>query len=208
MLKATFLSKLVVEQVDNDTWMLLKDLLVEFEPGLDVVNSDKKIQYLTVPANFSTDFASVPRVPIVYTYVAGLGKRAGVVHDYLYHTNMVSKHTADLALEACLAANGVSAFRRWLMYSGVHIFGGSFYHTWRPPTITASIATEFPLDNQADREMTHSIDVHKEIITHKPGDGIVVTTGEQVKMQEAVTAGIVDALPAITDTVRSEINKP
>ncbi len=140
-LRATFLTRLVVEQLDDTSWKLLRELVCEFDPPLE-----DKLQYIKVPAEYVTDFASVPRLPFIYPYVGGLGKRAGVVHDYLYSTQMVSKQTADKALAACLAANGVSPLRRFFMHSGVRIAGANRYHHWRAPKIMETIATEVPID--------------------------------------------------------------
>ena len=43
-----------------------------------------KIGVIVVPAGFITDFASVPRLPFVYTLFGGVGDEAAVLRDLLY----------------------------------------------------------------------------------------------------------------------------
>ncbi|MBK8893737.1 MAG: DUF1353 domain-containing protein [Propionivibrio sp.] len=95
-----------------------------FEPFAYV--SDK-IGVVSVPAGFQTDFASVPRAPVMFWLAADSAHQAAVIHDYLYATASVSRADADDVLLEAMEAEGVPAWRRWGMYLAVRAFGGSHY---------------------------------------------------------------------------------
>ena len=99
-----------------------------------VYQSDVAGQTFTVPAGFVTDLASVPRWPVVYLLAGGTANEASVVHDFLYTTRPVTRALADAVLKEASAVTGVPAWRRWLMWIGVRVGGGSH---WRPDRATA-----------------------------------------------------------------------
>lgn len=118
-----FCSALQVEEVDEfaGTWRLLAPL------GYD---SAVLGRLLTVPAGFVTDFASVPRLPIIYLSEGGKGNRAAVVHDWLYTSQAVDRATADAVLREALLASGYSAFTAGVFYAAVRAGGASH---WKLP---------------------------------------------------------------------------
>lgn len=61
--------------VHRQKWRLNSDL---------VFYSAKFSLLITVPKGFVTDFASVPRVPIVFTLTGDTAHRAATIHDFLY----------------------------------------------------------------------------------------------------------------------------
>lgn len=79
-----------------------------------------------VPKGFITDFASVPRLPLMYWLAGDTAHMSAVLHDYLctaYYPQMMSwRGAADLFREAMIA-EGVPAWRRWVMYWAVRLFG-------------------------------------------------------------------------------------
>lgn len=83
-----------------------------------------RIGLVTVPAGFRTDFASVPRAPVMFWLSGGSAHQASVIHDYLYSTGQVSRGEADAVLLEAMAAEGVPSWRRWGMYLAVRVFGG------------------------------------------------------------------------------------
>lgn len=121
----------------------LTELECELIPGSDdkwevkaplVYQSEVAIFYLlptagkiTAPAGFVTDFASVPRVPVVYTLFGDRAHREAVIHDYLYQTHLVPKAIADKVFKEAMAARGKGWFVRWGMYLGVVLGGASSY---------------------------------------------------------------------------------
>lgn len=120
---AAFLSELQVEPADerdDGQWRLTAPL---------VYRSDVAGCTFTVPAGFVTDFASVPRIPIVYDLCGDTSTKAAVVHDFLYTTHPCDRATADAVLREASALTGVPAWRRWLIWAGVRLGGGSH---WSP----------------------------------------------------------------------------
>lgn len=120
-MKAQFLTDLDVRLVDElqNHWQLLADLRY-YSAYLG--------RELLVPAGFVTDFASVPRIPIIYDLQGGKGDKAAVVHDMLYSTQCVDRETADKVLAEALLACGYSQLTTvgWF-YAGVRLFGASHW---------------------------------------------------------------------------------
>lgn len=121
-----FLTLLDVEQIEDageqgrGLWRLTSPLIYEAEPG---------IQY-TVPKGFITDFASVPRIPLVFDYLGDRGNLAGTLHDFFYsHPAQLTRAMADQLLKEALVAQGVSPFKAQLFYLAVRLFGAKFYNT-------------------------------------------------------------------------------
>ena len=115
-----FLSPLRAEYYPNDTgnWVLLEPLIYD---------SDVAGRVITVPAGFTTDFASTPRIPIIYEALGNIGVRAAVVHDYLYTSGRESRAMADQVFREAAAITGVSWWKRWAMWAGVRIGGHTRY---------------------------------------------------------------------------------
>jgi hypothetical protein len=86
---------------------------------------------IDVPAGFISDFASVPRVPIVFEMFGGdIGDDpAAALHDYLYSTRKYPRETCDAIFKEALRACGVSAWRAYAMWLGVRAGGDSHYAT-------------------------------------------------------------------------------
>lgn len=83
---------------------------------------------ITVPDGFVTDFASVPRLPVVFLLTGDTAHPAAVIHDFLYHGGAgLSRRAADNVLLEAMASIGISAWRRHAMYLAVRAFGGSSY---------------------------------------------------------------------------------
>jgi hypothetical protein len=84
---------------------------------------------IIVPFGFITDYASVPRIVGAYLLFGGKGKRAAVIHDWLYSggvAGVTRKMADDIFLEA-LEATGYYAATRWPMYLGVRLGGWVAY---------------------------------------------------------------------------------
>ncbi|AOZ08131.1 hypothetical protein BKK80_12435 [Cupriavidus malaysiensis] len=105
---------------DDGLWRLVEPL---------VYQSDVAGQTFVVPPGFETDLASVPRLPVVFLLAGGTSNEAAVVHDFLYTRHTVSRAVADAVLREASSVTGVPAWRRWLIYWGVRLGGGSH---WRP----------------------------------------------------------------------------
>jgi hypothetical protein len=104
---------LSVRAVGDDTWALLEDVRYR---GRD--------QVFTVPAEFLTDFASVPRAVTWLVPTTGRYLRAAVLHDWLLCTigitsGVISPRDADGVFRRVMRELGVPVVRRWLMWAGV-----------------------------------------------------------------------------------------
>lgn len=84
---------------------------------------------LIVPAGFVTDFASVPRVPLVFDLLGDRGNLAATLHDWLYTAPhpIDNREKADLILFEALMAQGVSHFEAQALYEGVRLAGVSYW---------------------------------------------------------------------------------
>jgi hypothetical protein len=142
-----FLSRLQVEEMDEDgsadqrgSWRLLSPLAYQ---------SDILGRTVTVPAGFITDFASTPRIPVIYELAGNVRHKAAVIHDNLYTVQSCDRETADAVLREAIAvidtleiikamADGAGEIeldalttfywiRRNTMFAGVRIGGASHW---------------------------------------------------------------------------------
>ena len=124
-----FLSDLVVKKVGGEQWELVQPL-VYASAYLDRV--------ITVPAGFIHDFASVPRLPVIYSLFGNEGHRAAVVHDWLYQTKqhpdaeavgtsvtLTRKQADDVFKEALHCC--VPSWKAAAMYAAVRAAGGLYW---------------------------------------------------------------------------------
>lgn len=116
---ARFLGPLDVRKLGRRRWMTLVPLGYE---------SDVLGATITVPVEFITDFASVPRTPLAWWLVGDTAHRAAVVHDWLYqHPDFDDRRWADAVFREAMAADDQDpepAWRRALAWLGVRIGGG------------------------------------------------------------------------------------
>jgi hypothetical protein len=90
--------------------------------------SAKHALLIVVPEGFLTDFASVPRLPLAYLTMGGRGKRAAVIHDWMYQcAPRWSRDLCDEVFAEALRASGYTAPVVWAMYQGVRVGGQSRY---------------------------------------------------------------------------------
>lgn len=122
-----FLTELQVENAtewDDGTWRLTAPL---------VYQSDVAGKTFTVPAGFVTNFASVPRAPVIFMLAGGKANEAAALHDALYTFHWVPRSMADAVLREASAVTGVPWFTRQVMWLGVRLFGGSKSHWGNAP---------------------------------------------------------------------------
>jgi subtilisin family serine protease len=116
-----FLSRLHMEAVDDSDsgrWRLTQPLEYASDIGKAVI---------IVPAGFETDLASTPRLPVIYWLAGNVATSAAVVHDFLYSDGRYTREVADAIFREASAVIGVSGWRRWIMWAGVRLGGGSHY---------------------------------------------------------------------------------
>lgn len=120
--KAEFLGKLSVQLMDEDgsghaLWRLTEDFgFWSAEMGMEV----------WARAGEVTDFASIPRVPILYLCEGDKGHRAAVIHDHLYQEtpHTMARLAADNILREALVCEGFSEEEAQAWWVAVR-FGGA-----------------------------------------------------------------------------------
>lgn len=125
-MKSKFYTKLEVEKLSSKYWKITSDL-VYYSELLD--------KTITVPKGFVTDFASIPKIPFIYSFLSGIGYYASVIHDLLYRWHLVSRKKSDLILKEALYAKfwelnqltQLNKLKSHLIYYGVRIYGSFFY---------------------------------------------------------------------------------
>jgi hypothetical protein len=91
------------------------------------------------PTGFLTDWASVPRLPLMYLAYGGKGKKAAGIHDLLYHSRAVSREMADQVLREAMLACGYSRLTAWAFYQACRVGGQA---RWDQPNLQQSDAVE------------------------------------------------------------------
>lgn len=78
----------------------------------------------TVPATFTTDFASVPRLPILYAVFGNRGHsvRPAVLHDYLCRFDVVPRAQADRLFYQAMLDDGMPENDAMSMYWAVRAY--------------------------------------------------------------------------------------
>lgn len=128
-----FKTKFKLEQIDDKHFKLLTDLVYE---------SEKYGLKIRVPAGFVSDGASVPRVPLLFFFFGSKGKRAAVIHDWLYRNALVSREVADGIFKEALFDTNKGAYTAWGMYLGVRGFGWIHYKS-RPGCLDTRYKCDF-----------------------------------------------------------------
>lgn len=129
--------------------------LIEHEPAMWrltaplIYDSNSLNSLIIVPAGTVTNFASVPRIPIVYLISGGVGNAAAALHDWLYTpphytgvgVGIVTRGQADIVLLGAAIdgmrvdgdglwtaiCNQINYLRAKLMYLGVRLFGAGHW---------------------------------------------------------------------------------
>ena len=117
-MKSAFISKLVVVKLRGELWEV-SEIFRYASRTLNMV--------VEVPLGFITDFASVPRLPLMYAWVGNLAQEAAVIHDYLYQKHLVGKAKADRVFLEAMKVLKISFMKRWVMYLGVVVGGWKAY---------------------------------------------------------------------------------
>ena len=120
----------------------LTDLKIELRPDSDnvyvlqqpLVYYSDLVGLVKIPRGFQTDFASVPRVPLVYMAWGDRAHREAVIHDYLYRIDAVPTvpfMVANAVFLEAMECRGKPFYVRYPMYWGVVIGGLPSYHKHR-----------------------------------------------------------------------------
>jgi len=97
---------------------------------------------IEVPDSFQTDFASVPRLPFIYTMWGDRAHREAVLHDfvYCYDSNpILLRSEADSLFKIAMISRNQPSYIYNPMYAGVRVGGWKAYHK-------RSVQHQFTLD--------------------------------------------------------------
>ncbi len=97
----------------------------------DLIFQSTDSDTITVPAGFSSDLASIPRLARPLIGVLERHAPAAVVHDWLYLRGGVSRRAADRIFLTAMATMGVGRLRRWVMYAAVRLGGRKIWRRYR-----------------------------------------------------------------------------
>lgn len=112
----------------SDSIYILNKPLVYYSSWLKKKGIDPIIR---AEAEFNTDLASVPRVPIIYAMWGGRCHREAVIHDLLFRKDSkpnVSFSAANWIFLEAMKCRGKPFYIRHPMYSGVMLGSHSYYH--------------------------------------------------------------------------------
>lgn len=103
---------------DSRLFRLEKDFRVKTSKGL-----------ITVPRNFVTEGASIPRVFWNILHPFGPYFGAAIVHDWLYSplNETFTRLESDLIFKELMYKSGVGFMKRETIYRAVRMFGWKFY---------------------------------------------------------------------------------
>lgn len=111
----SFRTPLQVELIDplahkgQGLWRLLQPLVYEDNYGA----------VWTVPADFESDFASVPRLPFIYAWAGNTAHGPSVLHDWAIRTGATSREYADELFRQAMESVNMPRWRIALMYQAV-----------------------------------------------------------------------------------------
>src|ERR1035437_1028312 len=121
-MKVEFKGPLRVQDLQpGPKWQVMEDMPVE------VTNDDGTVVSVTVPANFMTDFCSIPRAPFIYQLYGGLANKSGALHDWLYQSAQYPRAWCDQVLRDAIIANGYPDSMAEAFYLAVRQFAQNHY---------------------------------------------------------------------------------
>ena len=115
---AAFPSAPEVKPFYDDKWLLMKELVFVAKR-----ESDGKDFKIVVPAGFVNDLASIPIGVNLIFNKTGRYSSAGILHDYLYWTQVCDRNTSDRLIKEALKATGSWYGTRNTIKVGVKLFG-------------------------------------------------------------------------------------
>jgi Protein of unknown function (DUF1353) len=118
-----FLDRLETTEVD--------DSIFEVSDHPFRYQSDLAARQFTVPVGFYTDFASVPRLGILYAMLGDRAHQPAVIHDWLYYAAITTRQMADDVLMEAMAMMGLPWYQRYPIWWGVRIGGWAAWNTHR-----------------------------------------------------------------------------
>lgn len=113
-----FLDSLCVTEISDKIWAVYDH---PFRYDSDLAG------LITVPTGFYTDFASVPRLGLLYAMLGDRAHQPAVIHDFLYATGTTTRSMADHVLYEAMTVIEIADWQRDLIYAGVRAGG---WYAW------------------------------------------------------------------------------
>lgn len=107
---------LVVCPLDVDLWVLHTSFAFDCQCN----GEEHRVE---VPADFVTDFASIPRILWAIAPRWGRYGWAAVIHDFLYWDQRMTRREADEVFLDAMKDSAVPVWRRTVIYRAVRVFG-------------------------------------------------------------------------------------
>lgn len=111
-----FTTPAILEWLSDYWWRTVQPLVYE--------RADETI---TVPEQFMTDLATIPRIFWAILPPSGKYAKAAILHDYLYTKKDRSRAACDEIFHEAMGALGVAKWKRSVMYWAVRAFGKKAY---------------------------------------------------------------------------------
>lgn len=109
-----FLDPLTVTEIDDSTFAVA---VRPFRYKSDLAG------LITVPVGFYTDFASVPRLGLIYSLLGNYAHQPAVIHDWLYYSAITTRTISDKVILEAMNVISIPFWRRGLIYEGLKIGG-------------------------------------------------------------------------------------
>lgn len=113
---SSFTDKLVVTKTTGMLWELER-------PFTYYIGSEDSGESVTVPKDFCTDFASIPRIFWIILPPDGNYSQASVLHDYMYQKQTFSRKKCDDIFLESMEVLEVPRWKRYVMYRALRLFG-------------------------------------------------------------------------------------
>lgn len=104
----------------GEEWILVD--AVTCKVNLENPITKEPVTYITVPARFKTNFASIPKIFWFIYGPTGKYNRAALVHDYLYTCQRYSKKWCDKAFLDLMDQSEIGPWTRYPIYYSVKFF--------------------------------------------------------------------------------------
>jgi len=117
-----WLSEFDIRQIDDTNFKLLAPLkFVSVKYNVEI----------SAPVGFVSNGPSVGRWPVVFWLFGKKGKRAAVIHDWLYTCRLLSRKISDDIYKEALEDSGYTKSAAF-MHPAVRLCGGKHYNTGIP----------------------------------------------------------------------------
>ena len=118
---SSFTQPLILEKTTGRKWKVSRSFTY-------YIGEENSKDFVTVPKDFESDLASIPRFFWRISPPDGNYSQSSVLHDYVYFKNLFPRKKCDDIFEESMKVLGVPKWKRWLMYKAVRAFGGAGYN--------------------------------------------------------------------------------